>query len=60
MLRILQPENAGNYYFAVVIVGWFEILMNFGLNTLLTRAVARAKSDANKYFSVGTANFTHG
>ena len=51
MLRILQPENAGNYYFAVVIVGWFEILMNFGLNTLLTRAVARAKSDANKYFS---------
>jgi O-antigen/teichoic acid export membrane protein len=51
MLRILQPENAGNYYFAVVIVGWFEILMNFGLNTLLTRAVARARSDANKYFS---------
>jgi len=49
MLRILQPENAGNYYFAVVIVGWFEILMNFGLNTFLTREVARDRSGANRY-----------
>jgi O-antigen/teichoic acid export membrane protein len=51
MLRILQPENAGNYYFAVVIVGWFEILMNFGLNTFLTREVARDRSDANRYLA---------
>ncbi|HET7375070.1 MAG TPA: oligosaccharide flippase family protein, partial [Anaerolineae bacterium] len=51
MLRILQPENAGNYYFAVVIVGWFEILGNFGLNTLLTRAVARDRSEGNRYFA---------
>ena len=51
MLRILQPESAGNYYFAVVIVGWFEILMNFGLNTLLTRAVARDRSEANRYLA---------
>ncbi|MBI5567182.1 MAG: flippase, partial [Chloroflexi bacterium] len=49
MLRILQPANAGNYYFAVVIVGWFEILMNFGLNTFLTREVARDRSGANRY-----------
>ena len=49
MLRILRPENAGNYYFAVVIVGWFEILMNFGLNTFLTREVARDRSGANRY-----------
>ena len=49
MLRILRPENAGNYYFAVVIVGWFEILMNFGLNTFLSREVARDRSGANRY-----------
>ena len=47
MLRILQPENAGNYYFAVVIVGWVEIFTNFGLNTFLTREVSRDRSDAN-------------
>ncbi|MFN8595265.1 MAG: oligosaccharide flippase family protein [Anaerolineae bacterium] len=48
MLRILQPASAGNYYFAVVIVGWFEILMNFGLNTFLTREVARDRAQANR------------
>jgi O-antigen/teichoic acid export membrane protein len=47
MLRILQPANAGNYYFAIVIVGWLEIVMNFGLNTYLTREVARERSNAN-------------
>ncbi len=51
MLRILQPENAGNYYTAVVIVGWFEILSNFGLNTFLTREVARDRSGANRYLA---------
>jgi O-antigen/teichoic acid export membrane protein len=53
MLRILQPENAGNYYFAVVIVGWVEIFTNFGLNTFLTREVARDRSDAsaNRFFA---------
>ncbi|HJW84666.1 MAG TPA: oligosaccharide flippase family protein, partial [Anaerolineae bacterium] len=49
MLRILRPENAGNFYFAVVVVGWFEILTNFGLNTLLTREVSRDHSQANRY-----------
>ena len=43
MLRVLGPAGAGNYYFAVVIVGWFEILMNFGLNTFLTREISRDK-----------------
>jgi O-antigen/teichoic acid export membrane protein len=49
MARVLGPDGVGNYYFAVVIVGWFEILMNFGLNTYLTREVARDPSRANKY-----------
>lgn len=49
MLRVLGPEGAGNFYFAVVIVGWFEIVMNFGLNTFLTREVARDPANAQVY-----------
>ncbi|HKZ85529.1 MAG TPA: oligosaccharide flippase family protein [Anaerolineae bacterium] len=49
MLRILQPENVGNYALAVVIAGWVEILTNFGLNTLLTREVSKDHSQANRY-----------
>ncbi|GIV85380.1 MAG: hypothetical protein KatS3mg052_2387 [Candidatus Roseilinea sp.] len=49
MLRVLGPEGAGNFYFAVVIVGWFEIVMNFGLNTFLTREVARHPAHAQAY-----------
>ncbi len=49
MLRILDPEGAGKYYYAIVVFGWFDILTNFGLNTLLTREVARDKSRANRY-----------
>jgi O-antigen/teichoic acid export membrane protein len=48
-LRILQPEGAGRYYYAIIVWGWFEILANFGLNTLLTREVARDRANANKY-----------
>jgi O-antigen/teichoic acid export membrane protein len=51
MLRVLGPEGAGNYYFAVVIVGWFEIVMNFGLNTYLTREVSRDKANAAAYLA---------
>jgi len=53
MLRILQPESAGNFYFAVVIVGWVEIFTNFGLNTFLTREVSRDRSgaSANRFFA---------
>ncbi len=49
MARVLGPAGVGNFYFAVVIVSWFEILMNFGLNTFLTREVARDPQRANKY-----------
>jgi O-antigen/teichoic acid export membrane protein len=49
MLRIVQPEGAGKFYYAIVIWGWFEIITNFGLNTLLTREVARDKSQAGRY-----------
>ena len=49
MLRLLGPANAGTYYYAIVIFGWFDILTNFGLNTLLTREVARDPASAGRY-----------
>ncbi len=51
MLRILGPAEAGSYYFAVVVISWFDILTNFGLNTLVTREVAKAPEEANRYLS---------
>jgi O-antigen/teichoic acid export membrane protein len=51
MLRILAPEGAGRYQFAVVFIGYMEILTRFGLGTLLTREVARDHAQGNKYLS---------
>jgi O-antigen/teichoic acid export membrane protein len=51
MLRILAPEGAGRYQFAVVFIGYVEILTRFGLGTLLTREVARDHVQGNKYLS---------
>ncbi|MCB9438106.1 MAG: oligosaccharide flippase family protein [Anaerolineales bacterium] len=49
MLRILGPKDAGVYYYAIVVFGWFDIFTNFGLNTLLTREVARDREAAGRY-----------
>ncbi len=51
MLRILAPEGAGRYQFAVIFIGYFEILTRFGLGILLTREVAKDKSQANRYIT---------
>jgi O-antigen/teichoic acid export membrane protein len=51
MLRILAPEGAGRYQFAVAFIGYFEILARFGLGTLLTREVAKDRSQANLYLN---------
>jgi O-antigen/teichoic acid export membrane protein len=51
MLRVLGPEGAGKYAFAIVVIGYFDILTNFGFNTLLTREVSRDRSQANRYLS---------
>lgn len=48
-LRVLGPDDVGKYYFAVVVFGWFEIITNYGLNTLLTRDVSRDRAHANRY-----------
>ena len=54
MLRILAPEMAGRYTFAVAFIGYFDILVRFGLGTLLTREVSRDRGQANKYLSIVT------
>lgn len=54
MLRILAPEMAGRYYFAVGFIGYFDILVRFGLGTLLTREVAKDRSLGNRYLSIVT------
>ncbi len=50
MLRILGPENAGDYYYAGTIFMWFQILANFGLDAYLTREIARHRDTPNRYF----------
>jgi O-antigen/teichoic acid export membrane protein len=40
-LRVLGPAEAGNYAWIVVVIGYFDILQGFGMNTWLTREVAR-------------------
>jgi len=51
MLRILAPEGAGRYQFAVTFIGYFEILVRFGLGTLVTREVSRDPSSGRRYLS---------
>jgi O-antigen/teichoic acid export membrane protein len=54
MLRILAPELAGRYYFAVAFIGYFDILVRFGLGTLLTREVSKDREHGNRYLSTVT------
>jgi len=51
MLRILGATAAGEYAFAIVLMGYFEIFTNFGLNALITREIARNRSLAGRYLS---------
>ncbi|MEJ2737671.1 MAG: oligosaccharide flippase family protein, partial [Anaerolineae bacterium] len=51
MLRILAPELAGRYYFAVAFIGYFDILVRFGLGTLLTREVSKDRAHGNRYLT---------
>ena len=54
MLRILGPANAGDYYYAINIFLWFDILTNFGLNTYVTREIARNREQAARYLVTST------
>ena len=48
-LRVLGPADAGSYFTAITIAGWFEIVSNFGLNTLVIREVAKDRNQASRY-----------
>ncbi|HEY65113.1 MAG TPA: oligosaccharide flippase family protein [Caldilineae bacterium] len=50
-LRILSPAGEGSYTFAISFYAFFEILVRFGLGTLLTREVARDRAQAGRYLS---------
>jgi O-antigen/teichoic acid export membrane protein len=54
MYRILAPTLAGRFDFAVAFIGYFDILVRFGLGTLLTREVAKERTHANRYLNVVT------
>ena len=54
MLRILAPEMAGRYTFSVLFIGYFDILVRFGLGTLLTREVSKDREHGNRYLSTVT------
>jgi O-antigen/teichoic acid export membrane protein len=54
MLRILGPADAGKYYFAAVIIVWFDTLAGFGLNTFLTREAARDPASSNRLLATTT------
>jgi O-antigen/teichoic acid export membrane protein len=48
-LRVLGPADAGSYANAIAVAGWFEIISNFGLNTLIIREVAQDRRSAGSY-----------
>ncbi len=49
LLRILGPANAGDYSSAIVIYTWLEILVNFGLDAIMIREVARTPQESARY-----------
>ena len=51
MLRILSPEGAGKYVFAVTIWILLDIFTTFGLNILLQREVAKDRALGNRYLA---------
>ncbi len=48
-LRVLGPADAGSYANAIAVAGWFEIVSNFGLNTLVIREVSQDRSRAGHF-----------
>lgn len=51
MFRILGPERAGEYYYAIVVFGWFDIFSNFGLDVYLMREAGRLRERAAALFT---------
>jgi O-antigen/teichoic acid export membrane protein len=54
LFRLLGPEGAGVYYYAIVVFGWFDIFTNFGLDVYLMREAARMRERAGGLFATTT------
>ncbi len=48
-LRLLGPGDAGGYATAITIASLYEIVANWGLNTLIIREVSQDRSQASRY-----------
>ena len=55
MLRILGPNDVGDYAVAIMLMGYFEIFTNFGLNALITREVSRERAVTGQYLADAVA-----
>jgi O-antigen/teichoic acid export membrane protein len=49
LARSLGPTELGRYTWVVLVVGYFDILINFGLGILIARQVARDAASATRY-----------
>ena len=50
-VRLLGPVGTGQFAFVVALYGIFELISRFGLDTLLTREVARDKALSSRYLT---------
>ena len=55
MFRLLGAEGVGAYTFAGVLTTYFDIVVGWGLATLITRDVARDPAGAGRYLGNATA-----
>ncbi len=55
MLRILGPNDVGDYAVAIMLMGYFEIFTSFGLNALITREVSRDRAVTGQYLADAVA-----
>jgi O-antigen/teichoic acid export membrane protein len=55
MFRVLGAEGVGAYTFAGVLTTYFDIVVGWGLATLITRDVARDRASAGRYLGNGAA-----
>ncbi|MFN8560002.1 MAG: oligosaccharide flippase family protein [Dehalococcoidia bacterium] len=54
-MRILGPDKAGQYYYAVTVYGLIEIVTNFGLGVLVAREIARRPAESARLVSTSVA-----
>lgn len=50
-VRLLGPVGTGQFAFVIALYGIFELISRFGLDTLLTREVAKDKREAHRYLT---------